>query len=94
VTVSRALVSVVSDWLPQLGAPAELAPPIAEQVAQQMAGLPGPLRLGVHSLQRGLDLLPPASLPKLAATPGAGEYVRLVRSLTTVVYLAEQEAAS
>ncbi|MFN8125155.1 MAG: hypothetical protein U0R64_01395 [Candidatus Nanopelagicales bacterium] len=91
---SRALTSVVAEWLPTLGASPDLAPQIADQVADQMRGLPGPLLLGVRGLQRGLSLLPPGSVPRLAGTPGAGEYVRLVRSLTTVVYLADEDTAS
>lgn len=90
----RALYSVVAQWLPSLGASPDRADDVAARVAEQMKGLPTPLRIGVTNLQRGLSLLPSGTVPAMAALPGAGEYVRLVRSLTTVVYLAEQEAAS
>lgn len=84
---------VVADWLPRLGAPEHMAPLIADEVAEQMEGLPTPLRVGVLNLQQVLSLLPPTRVPQLSDVPGAGEYVRLVRSLTTVVYLAHREAA-
>jgi hypothetical protein len=87
----RALVDVVAAWLPHLGAPASEAPWVAEQVAEQMTGLPTPLRLGVGGLQSVLSALPQGTAVKLANAPGTGEYVRLVRSLATVVYLAKQE---
>lgn len=89
----RAVTNVVAEWLPHLGAPPERAPAIATQVAQQLDALPGPLRLGVSVLDRGLSLLPHGMVPRLAGLPGTGEYVRLVRSLATVVYLASLEPA-
>lgn len=84
------MVAVITEWLPHLGAPQELAEELAVEVSAQIAGLPAPLRLGVGGLQWGLDLLPAGSVAKLQNLPGTGEYVRLVRSLTTVVYLARQ----
>lgn len=89
----RALVDVVAAWLPHLGASADDAPRIAQKVAEQMSGLPAPLRLGVGSLEKVLSALPSGATIKLANLPAAGEYVRLVRSLTTVVYLDEQGAS-
>ncbi len=88
----RPIVEIVADWLPRLGASPEAAPWVAEQVAEQMGGLPTPLRMGVGSLGRVLSVLPSGTTAKLSGLPGTGEYVRLVRSLATVVYFADQEA--
>lgn len=88
------MIDVIAEWLPRLGASPDEAPALAEAVAEQMQGLPTPLRMGVNALQRALDVLPAGTSLRLSALPGTGEYVRLVRSLATVVYLAEQEAAS
>lgn len=89
---NRAMIDVIEQWLPQLGASASEAPWVAERVEMQMGGLPAPLRIGVGTLQKALNVLPEGTAPRLSALPGTGEYVRLVRSLATVVYFAEHEA--
>lgn len=87
----RALEYVVAEWLPHLGAPVELTPAISRQVSEQLTSLPAPLLAGVSVLGWGLSVLPSGSVGRWARVPGAAEYVRLVRSLATVVYLAGLE---
>ncbi|TXH43708.1 MAG: hypothetical protein E6Q90_06025 [Actinobacteria bacterium] len=91
-STDRALIDVVETWLPQIGASPTEAPWVASAVAEQLSGLPTPLRLGVGTLGKALSVLPEGTTAKLSTLPGTGEYVRLVRSLATVVYFDALEA--
>lgn len=88
----RALLELVAGWLPHIGGRAADADWVAAQVVEYLAALPGPLRPAVGALGRTLSLLPSGSASRLAGIPGTAEYARLVRSLTTVVYLGAQES--
>ncbi|HNE87732.1 MAG: hypothetical protein U0R27_12990 [Candidatus Nanopelagicales bacterium] len=84
--MSRGLVpELVAQWLPRLGGHPEDVDWVSAQVQKHMAALPDPVRLSVGALGRSLDLLPGTRW--LGRLPGGGEYVRLVNTLTTVVYL-------
>jgi hypothetical protein len=89
----RALVELVAQWLPELGGRTTDAPWVADEVTEYLKALPGPIRVGVAALGRVLSALPIAASGRLSALPGSAEYVRLVRSLTTVVYLGSQEGS-
>lgn len=86
----RVVAELVAQWLPHVGGSPEDVPWVSAQVETHMAALPDPLRLSVSALSRSLDLIP--GIRWLSYLPGTGEYVRLVNTLATVVYLNRQDA--
>lgn len=87
---STVVVDIVREWLPRIGAQDRDPQLVAAEVTEQIAALPSPLRVGVRGLGTALSLLPRPVSAKLAPLPVSGEYIRLVRTLTTVVCLAAQ----
>lgn len=93
-TTSRTTKAIVTGWLPALGANPQEAARIADAVDVQMDALPSPLRLGVRALERTLSVVPEPLVGRLTGLPISGEFVRLVRTLATVVHLSEQESGT
>lgn len=73
-------------WLGRVGADADVADVVAQDVSERLAALPSLLHGGAAVADRMLAVLPDGVAQRLLGLPVIGEYGRLVESLTAVAY--------